>query len=282
MCSVRRSDLYTRSQSASPTPSEPDPELEAQFRARLASIYGPPSNRAPVFIPAAHDEPTDINGGCAASEEQVEQEFEFRLFATTRDGKPGDEEGGTTQKIILVDGDVDVGDGGFVVRERNRRHYFAEHADGDRRRGFETMALSGEEVLSRARRRAWGLEVPWRVRTVKVAGKKRGGEAGDTVIGVQGIERDPTKRRPGKKRRIILRERKKSREKLQEQKKAEKEKKEEAEREKRTRRNREKKVKRKMKEKAKKAGGPVEDPGNGTMRSGEQFAGTTHDQISDQ
>lgn len=256
MCRIRRSDLYKRSQSASPTPSELDPELEAQLRARLASIYGPLSVLTSQATPNEYKESAEINGEDGASEGQAEQEFEFRLFSTAP-GTSGNEGGGAAQTILLVNEDQDVGDGAFVVRERNRGYYFAEKAHGEKQLGFNIMALSGEEVLSRAKRRAWGLEVPWRVSVLKVVEKKGTREAVE-LVGIDG-EGDLKRKRPGKKRRILLRERKKSREKLQEQKKAEKEKKEEAEREKRTRRNREKKVKRKMKEKAKKAGGGVED-----------------------
>jgi hypothetical protein len=279
---VRRSDLYQRSQSASPTPSVPDPELEAQFRARLASIYGLPSNQIP---PIPYAGPLDANGDDKAAEEKPVREFEFRLFASTTPGQSGNDKEGPTQKIILVDEEEDVGDGGFVVQERNRGYYFAEKADGERRQGFVVMALSGEEVVGRARERAWGLEVPWRVRVLKVARRKASEDAAapvDAVVGIEDENQDAKKKRPGKKRRIILRERKKIREKLQEQKKAEEDKREEAEREKRTRRNREKKVKRKMKEKAKKAGGPVDGSGGGVLVPGESSIVGTDDQVSDQ
>ena len=163
------------------------------------------------------------------------------------------------------------------MRERHREYYFAEKALGGKQFGFEIMALSGEEVLSLARKRAWGLEVPWRVRVLKVVGKKGTGEAVE-VVGIDDGKGDLKRKKPGKKRRIILRERKKSREKLQQQKKVEKEEKEEAEREKRTRRNREKKVKRKMKEKAKKAGGGVQDVADHIMEDGKPLVVGTCDE----
>jgi hypothetical protein len=273
---VRRSDLYTRSCSSSPTPSEPDPELEAQFRARLTSIYGPLSNSNPASIPVTHNESATVDGDSGASEEAAEQEFEFRLFSSTGPGSRNDEVG-TTQKVVLVHEEEDIGDGGFVVRDRNREYYFAEKASGDTQVGFEIMALSGEEVMSRARKRAWGLEVPWRVRVLKVVGRKRPGDAGEVVRIEDGVA-DMKRKRPGKKRRVILREQKKSKEKLEEQKKLEREKKDEAEKEKRTRRNREKKVKRKMKEKAKKAGDAVDDGD----KLGESSLAATGDELPDQ
>lgn len=269
-----------RSQSASPTPSEPDLELEAQFRARLASIYGPPSYPAPETSP--YNETSHFHGDVEVAEKELELEFEFRLFSTTAPGKPGNEVGATAQKIILVDEEEEIGHGGFVVPERNRGYYFAEKAGGERKLRFKIMALSGEEVLSRARKRAWGLEVPWRVRVLNVAGKHSNKEAVDIMVGVEEGDNGGKKKRPGKQRRILLRERKKSREKAQEQKKAEKEKKEEAEREKRTRRNREKKVKRKLKEKAKKACGGMEDANDGAMDLGGPLVVDADDQASDQ
>lgn len=279
---VRRSELYTRSQSASPTPSEPDPGFEAQIRARLASIYGPPPT--PISAPrtAPGNETSALNADDEL-EEEAEQAFEFRLFSSAAPGKPSGEDHGPVQKIILVGEEEEIGDGGFVVRERNRGYYFAEKADGGRKQGYEVMALSGEDVLNRARRRAWGLEVPWRVRVLKVTGKKTSPDAGvqtNAVVGVEEGDKGRKRRRYGKKRRITLRERKKSREKLQEQKKAEAEKRDEEEREKRTRRNREKKVKRKMKEKAKKAGGTAEDAGDIAMDPGEPSIVGLEDQVS--
>ena len=165
-----------------------------------------------------------------------------------------------------MDDEQQIGDGGFVVRERDRTYYFAEKALGHRQLGFETIALSGEEVLSRAKNRAWGLEVPWRVRVLKEFGKKGSGVVVRQSVDSGAGDGDAKRKRPGKQRRIILRERRKSREMLLEQRKAENEEREDAEREKRTRRNREKKVKRKIKEKAKKADERKDDPNNGSIK----------------
>ena len=91
-----------------------------------------------------------------------------------------------------------------------------------RKERFAFAALSGEDVLSLARRRAWGLEVPWRVRAIRVtsvakskadASSNLALKSGHSLQSGQGevrIEVDPSekgKRKPGKKRRIILRER---------------------------------------------------------------------------
>ena len=140
------------------------------------------------------------------------------------------------------------------MRSRDRSYYFVGTASGEKKRRFESVAVSGEEVLRGRDKRAWGLEVAWRVRILRVGfgGQKN---LGGKVEGVwDGEEEDSKRKRPGKKRRIILRGRKKKREEGEEKRKRERELREEAEKEKRTRRNREKKVKRKAKEKAKKAG----------------------------
>ncbi len=123
-------------------------------------------------------------------------------------------------------------------------------------------------MLAWREKRAWGLEVPWRVRTIRVTSlpkpsKSKSKPAGtaseiasevrlDAVIGVEVSEEGKKKTKPSKKRRIILREKARKRSAAEEARRKIAESKEEAEREKKTRRNREKKVKRKMKEKAKK------------------------------
>jgi hypothetical protein len=110
-----------------------------------------------------------------------------------------------------------------VTRERDRRFYIAEPATGERKEGFAFAALSGEDVSDLARRRAWGLEVPWRVRAIRVASvaktlKRKPSsnlalKIGHSLQYGQGeveVEVDPGEKgkgKPGKKRRIILRER---------------------------------------------------------------------------
>jgi hypothetical protein len=118
--------------------------------------------------------------------------------------------------------------------------------------------LRGKEV------RHWGLEVPWRVKSITVKSSKKLAGSREVLVEVRQDADEASKKKPGKKRRIILREKKREIEKREEQKRKEKENKEEAEREKRTRRNREKKVKKKMKEKALKAGNGVGTGGDET------------------
>lgn len=110
------------------------------------------------------------------------------------------------------------------------------------------MAVSGADVRARSRTRWPGCGLPWRVVLVSgPSGRIEGGES-EGAVGGDILKR----RRPGKKRRIVLRKRvaaDKLKQELAGRIAAEKE---EAEREKRTRRNREKKVKKKERDKAKK------------------------------
>jgi hypothetical protein len=286
--SVRRSDLYTsRSPSSSPEPAA-DPTLASALHSRLAALYGPipppdpfPSN--PTHTPKAS---ADADADAQPEPEEPQQpqesapelEFEFRLFSAPTHSNDKNIQ---AQKIILADSSPELGEGGFVTRERDRRFYIAEPVTGERKERFAVAAVSGEEVVRLARRRAWGLEVPWRVTAIRVtstsvakvkanASSNLALKTGQSLQCGQGeveVEVDPGEKgkgKPGKKRRIILRERRRKAVQREEAKREERESKEEAEREKRTRRNREKKVKRKMKEKASKAGVPAGASGSGS------------------
>lgn len=170
-------------------------------------------------------------------EEEEEQEFDFRLFSTA-----------TGNKIVLKE--EEIGDGGFTIRNRNKSYYFTGPIEDEKKAQFASVSISGEDVLKGKSTRYWGLEVPWRVKVLRV------GHGGQKTVGNHGLgdvangNPEEKKKKPGKKRRILLRERRRKKEAREEAKKREKDSKEEAEREKRTRRNREKKVKRKAKEKA--------------------------------
>ena len=156
------------------------------------------------------------------------------------------------------------------MRNRDLAYYFAEKAVGEQKWKFESAALSGEEILDLAKQRALGLEVPWRVTVLKTSVKsKTAGGVVDKMVAA-GVGNEMKRKRPGKKSRIILRQKKKKRNEIEEKERRDKELKDETEREKRTRRNREKKVKKKMKEKAKKAeGAGIEVAGGSVASSGD-------------
>jgi hypothetical protein len=114
-------------------------------------------------------------------------------------------------------------------------------------------------------RRNWGLEVPWRVRIITTSSLPAKRSNDEVLVDVNTLrEPESRKTKPGKKRRILLREKRRKKESIVARKRAEQERREEAEREKKTRRNREKKVKRKMKEKAKKSSTLGVEEGSGS------------------
>jgi len=238
LLSIRRSELY-RSPSLSPAPPL-SPSTETQLRARLASLFSPLESQSDPQLPV----PTEPEG--SAAREGEENEVEFRLFAEA------------VQTVCLRDEVAVKGEGG-LVRARDPRLFYVPKAEGERRAGLQMMATSGEDVLEGAGRRAWGLEVPWRVKVIRLSGKSKlddFSETGDNVVlGTKMGDAVGRKKKPGKKRRIILRGHKKKAYEVAERKRIEMERKQETEKEKRARRNREKKLKRRAKERAKKAGG---------------------------
>ncbi|ESZ93681.1 hypothetical protein SBOR_5921 [Sclerotinia borealis F-4128] len=243
---VRRSDLYTRSASSSPEPSSPiDPDAAARFHEQLASLYGavPPLSCATEIVlkPELGNDALDLSPpeDDQDQDQDAEEEFDFRLFSNDKEGK-----------IVIKEEAADQGV--FVVKDRNKSYYFTGPIEGKRKEEYAMVTVSGEDVLQGRELRYWGWEVPWRVKILKIGigGQKTVGNNG---LGVSNGYIGEKKRKPGKKRRIILRERRRKNEAQEEAMTKEKESKEEADRERRARKNREKKVKRKAKEKASKA-----------------------------
>jgi hypothetical protein len=251
---VLRSELYTRSASSSPEPSSPiDSDVAARFQEQLASLYGVVPTVSYVADTTVDkgdgDTELDPRAQSTGHEDEEEQEFDFRLFSTATD-----------TKIILKE--EEIGEGDFTIRNRNRSYYFTGAIGDERKAQFASAAISGEDVLKGKDTRYWGLEVPWRVKVLRVVHGGQKTVENHRLRDAANGNPEEKKKKPGKKRRIILRERMKKKQAREEAKKKEKESKEEAEREKRTRRNREKKVKRKAKEKAMKVSNGVVDDAN--------------------
>jgi hypothetical protein len=284
---VRRADIY--SSRSSPSASEPDTELAAQLQERLRNVYGPALEFEDVNRTTVSQK-GDVEPETKDEDEAVGEGFEFRLFASSAVGEKKDGEadrnadgGGNATEMgagdqdrksekgiarIVLDDDGHIagagytsGEGGFIVPRRDERYYFAAPATGPQKARFSTAAISGSDVRQFLNIRYTGWEVPWRVRTITLTATsttsppklKRDGSAGYSVVEAGGIEGRTKKKKPGKKRRSILRLRKRKGEEAKERREKETREREEAAREKRTRRNREKKVKKRLKEKTKKA-----------------------------
>ncbi|KAK2796915.1 hypothetical protein FQN50_009374 [Emmonsiellopsis sp. PD_5] len=174
------------------------------------------------------------------------------------------------------------GEGRFVVPFRGWDYYFSDpdwirrqisgKDGGDERGGeiasrgeevkrFAEVALSGDKILEDSSSTWPGCHLPWRVIHLKPGPSKKKSSSSrpsnETSISLINPSLDAkipkSRKKPGKKRRIVLRQR------LAASKAAE-----EADREKRTRRNREKKIKKRQKEREKKA----------ALREGESGAGS--------
>jgi hypothetical protein len=189
-----------------------------------------------------------------ADEVPGEEEFEFRLFNTSK----------AVTKIVLPDEQEELshlGNGKFVVPSRPLSFYLAPKPSDQLQAEFEFSAVTGDEILERSRQRCWGLELPWRVTQITLAGSdKSGGLSGD--IALKGAETGnlvDKRRRPSKKKRIAVRIKEKARlekkaalEREKEAKQKESQDKEEYLREKKKRLNRQKKLKRRAKNKEEK------------------------------
>ncbi|OAT05854.1 hypothetical protein BDBG_02179 [Blastomyces gilchristii SLH14081] len=161
------------------------------------------------------------------------------------------------------------GVGGFVVPFRGWEYYFSDpewakrKMAGDRieartvdldtrqKQIFVDAAVSGETILEGAKKCAWpGCHLSWRVIHLQTTPSKTKSKVpsdssqtkGVTLLNPLTTKAPKSRKKPGKKRRIVLRRR------LAATRTAEA-----AEREKRMRRNREKKIKKRLKEKEKKA-----------------------------
>ncbi|OJD19519.1 hypothetical protein AJ78_00490 [Emergomyces pasteurianus Ep9510] len=176
------------------------------------------------------------------------------------------------------------GIGGFVVPFRGWEYYFSDpewarrkvagdeaikddsiKLDTRQKERFIDAAVCGEKILERAKNGIWpGCHLPWRVIHLKTASSSKDKSkkspdssqpAGVILTNSLGVIKVPKSRnKPGKKRRIVLRQRQAAARTA-----------EEADREKRARRNREKKIKKRQREKQRKA--TLRELGNGQGKS---------------
>jgi hypothetical protein len=239
-CRVRREDLFD---SASERESSLDEENDSAAALLRAKLNAQLSNVLAVNFEAGPGEDEDVAMGEDGGDEQQpdEGEFEFRLFSTS----------GPSQKIVLAaEGERHEGP---ALSQRPISFYVRGELTLEELERFKAAAVSGEDVIAEARKRAWGLEVPWRVTEIAAStGRKQGGAGIQSAVapGLAVTDGEPGRRkRPGKTRRIRLRKEENVR-KEDEKKKMTKE---EHLKEKKKRLNREKKIKRRQKEKEKKA-----------------------------
>ncbi|PLN75851.1 hypothetical protein BDW42DRAFT_179976 [Aspergillus taichungensis] len=278
---VRREELLSRaSSSRSPSPA-PENTVTDGYQ-RLGELLNLDSLLAPTTSEQLKE--NDPTTEPPHEDEDEEQEFEFRLFSApagagnqphpsadatapgAQDASGGGEGAGGTQKLRIrlrspSPGAAGSGEGRIVNPFRGWEYYFTAPgllsgttvAGEDvefqmKRRQFEDVAVSGENMQAWAKVDWPGCHLPWKVvRLRRDQTKLPRGSADPLNAAVTYVmtppERTPKSvKKPGKKRRLQLRKRVTA---------AEDAKKQEAE--KRNRKNREKKIKRRQKAREEKA-----------------------------
>lgn len=268
---VRRADLDASDDPAGSDDEGYDAELLAKLNAQIArslgldESYAQPRDLAttPSHLTRhgsdAHESESEPEpeAGAEDDEDAGNEEFAFRLFSSTR----------PSQKVVLEEDLGPQGDGGFAF-PRPLSRYMVTNLTADQKQQYAFAAVSGDEVLARSKDRAWGLELPWKVTKIAVTRKRRSGESICTAEEVT----EKKKGKPGKKQRISLRKRAKTREeteRVEAQKLLEKE---EHSKDKKKRMNRLKKLRKRAKNKETKAA--TKDGEAGAEDSGDESAGS--------
>jgi hypothetical protein len=154
-------------------------------------------------ITLTETDPGATKDGKNEEDDGVDDEFTFRLFRTD---KPA-------AKVVLPDDKpLDTTNAGFVVPQRPLSHYVATQPTAEQQSQFEMSALTGDDIISMSKRRWWGMEMPWRVKTVTVLVDRMRGTVTRTERGqdpAHKIRADGSllkgRKRPGKKKRIKTR-----------------------------------------------------------------------------
>ncbi|KAI1491068.1 hypothetical protein F5X96DRAFT_633194 [Biscogniauxia mediterranea] len=238
---VRREDLYG---SASDEEDSPDDQLESAVQEKLhARLSGLLNLSFVEDEPGQKDPPPDppLDGTVGegpeidGAEDTGEEAFAFRLF---RDEEP-------SHKVVLTKDDELVGrrgEGGFVVPKRPRSYYFADDPPPEVAKRFQMAAVSADYLLKDAKKNRWGLEKPWKVTSITITTIKQ-----SHIRDHESQSSERKRKRPGKKRRILLRVREKAMKEREEAEKKQLVEKEQHLKDKKKRLNREKKLKRRAK-----------------------------------
>lgn len=270
---MRRDELYDSSSDAgsrnqSDADAEEDAEVRARLNARLSSLLGLDLSPAEQPVPAQR---SDAAGGPGQDdpneqEEKQTEEFEFRLFSTSsKTNAPA--------RVVLAasdDEEAEQGEGGFVAPRRSISYYLAGEPTSEQLQKYRVSAVAGEDIVLGARKRAWGLERPWRVIKITLPGNLSSPTGSDEKGNPAPISGDGEKadkrKRPGKKRRIAMRTKAKAEKEKRDAEEKQKVSKVEHLAEKKKRLNREKKLKRRAKEREKKLAANSQ---NGTQQAPE-------------
>lgn len=208
------------------------------------------------------DEVMGDDGGVDEDDEPVE--FAFRLFS-------GED---PSQKVVLEKQQDEsagaAGDSGLMLARRPDSYYIAQSPSAEMLDKFRAAAVSYDLLLADAGVLRWGVEKPWKVTTITITATKKNKDGKEALVGsIAGSEPRTTRKRPGKKRRIVLRTRDKAKKKKEVTTKQEAVDKEQHVLDKKKRLNRQKKLKRRAKAKEQKQqGGAGDDTSDGDDSDG--------------
>ncbi|KAL8771837.1 MAG: hypothetical protein Q9209_002775 [Squamulea sp. 1 TL-2023] len=241
---VRRSELY--SGSASPASVDSDDQLKDTWRRKLDLAYNDGiSNQQP------HDTSGRVGSPAGILDNLNEEAYDFKLFSQ----KPSQATVSAPQlpRVLLRSPSPEVKTPAFVYPLRSHNFYFTGTVTPEQKARFEDAAIEGQDVLRESQTKWSGLALPWRVTTVDLHTAKRANAVPSTTSAVEVGKR----RKPGKKRRIIIRLKAQALKEREEVARLAEAEKATIAMEKRSRKNREKKLKRREKARSQKKGEEV-------------------------
>ena len=205
--SVRREDLRTSS-SPSFASGASSPPHSPLLLAHLQSLYAGSVEHPGPPTPALPKEASPPTASPAQGTSPAPQTYAFRLFAAPSASAPA--------LIRLASPSPENPEPGFLPPcQRPRSYYFAGLTDADARAEYEATAITGADVKRGSRDACPGYAMPWRVTQVVLPRGPKGKGAGHRVAsaglgggeGSGDVPRDERAKRkkPGKKRRIVLR-----------------------------------------------------------------------------
>lgn len=230
-----------------------DEAMQARVNAQIAAALGLDDDDDDE-LPAPAVRPPDNTSTCAQEmsvddvdgdgDQYAEQGYEFNLFSTASAGGSGG-----PGKVILEDENETLGDGAFV-RPRPLS-YYAPMPSTKEKEQYSYAAVTADDILQWSSQPSWGMAMPWKVISISASRKAKPGHKSFKVL-MENTDEATKRTRPGKKKRILLRQRQKTKAQTAEDAAKQQTEKEEHLKDKKKRLNRIKKLRKRAKEKEKK------------------------------
>ncbi|OAA66102.1 hypothetical protein ISF_03940 [Cordyceps fumosorosea ARSEF 2679] len=268
---VRREDLGDSDQSDvdEDNAAGNDAAMQSRVNAQIAAALGLDDDDEPPVSaePIEHNTDNSTQRTNAAqvdgdADPDKEQGYEFNLFSTAGPG------GSTkTAKVILEDPAAPLGDGAFV-RPRPLSFFTTKTVSAKEKEQYSYAAVTGAEIVRWSTQPSWGMAMPWKVISIKATRTKKVGDDSTEVL-MENADQVDKRKRPGKKQRVLQRQRKRSRAQVMEEATKKQVEKEEHLKDKKKRLNRIKKLRKRAKDKEKKLAAGGETAGADTTSESE-------------